>query len=494
MGIRTRWVAAGAVSVLLLGAGGLYAFVGDDGGQSGTASNGEEESTSELTLEDLGLDEETAEEMDFSKVEEAFEVIQSQYVDEVDEEDLIQGAIEGMVEGLDDPFSDYMDAETADQFMESLDSQFEGIGAEVSMENGYVTIMSPFQDSPAEEAGLQPNDRILEIEGESTEDQSLNEAVLDIRGEKGTTVTLTIDRPAADDPFEVEVERDEIPVETVTSEIYELDGYRLGVLEMTSFSEETATEFEEQLEELEEEDIDGLAIDVRGNPGGYLNSVEDIGDLIVPGGEPVVQIEDRNGNREPYISNLEEEKPYPIVTLINEGSASASEILAAALKEAGDYDVIGETTFGKGTVQQVMPFDDGSELQLSMFRWLTSAGNDINEEGVEPTIEVTQPDFFYLPAISVDEELGYDDTDDQIEIAQEILAATGHDPGRSDGYFDEATEAALQSFQAEENVEATGVLDEDTALLLHQAVLEEIRDTDNDRQLEEALNTLLEQQ
>ena len=131
-----------------------------------------------------------------------------------------------------------------------------------------------------------------------------------------------------------------------------------------------------------------------------LNSVEDIGKLIIPEGQPIVQIEDRSGEKMRYISSLEERKPYPIVGLTDRASASASEILAAALIEAGEYDVVGETTFGKGTVQQTIPFEDGSELKLSLFKWLTSAGNDINGKGVEPTVEVLQPDYFYTAPLT----------------------------------------------------------------------------------------------
>ncbi|SDH20476.1 carboxyl-terminal processing protease [Alteribacillus persepolensis] len=475
-------------AVLIAGAGGVFAgmSINDDTSDTRYASDGSEHSgadTNEDTLQD-----------GFDKMEQVYQTITEQYVEDVDESELIEGALKGMVEELDDPHSAYMDQETASEFSQSLESSFEGIGAEVSMVDDAVTIVAPFKDSPAEKAGLQPSDQILQVDGESTEGDSLNETVLKIRGEKGSTVTLTVQREGTSEPFDVEVERDEIPVETVYSETFEENGQTIGYLELTSFSENTAAEFEEHLTELEESGIDGLIVDVRGNPGGFLNSVEEIGNLIIPGNETVVQIEDPNGERVQSVSTLSNKKDYPIVGLINEGSVSASEILAAALKEAGGYDLVGQTTFGKGTVQQSMQLGDGSELKLSMFKWLTSDGNWINEEGVEPTVEVTQPDYFYSPALSIEDSLQQDNNAEQVKTAQEMLKGLGHDPGRTDGYFDEQTVSAVESFQAEqEGLDITGVIDEETAGRLNQALLELIRDPANDRQLHEALDLVSEQ-
>ncbi|UJW59827.1 peptidoglycan-binding protein [Bacillus sp. A116_S68] len=424
------------------------------------------------------------------KLERAFDIISEQYVNEVDESELLDGAIHGMLEVLDDPYSVYMDETTAKEFMESLDSSFEGIGAEVSMTNGKVTIVAPFRDSPAEEAGLRPNDQIIEIDEENIEGLSLYEAVSKIRGEKGTTVTLTIERPGVTDPISIDVVRDEIPIETVYGEIIEEEDQSIGLIELRSFSENTAERFEEELIKLEDEGIDGLIIDVRGNPGGFLQSVEDIGSLLIPEGEAIVQIEDREGERMRHLSNLEEEKEYPVVTLVDEGSASASEILAAALKEAGGYDVVGKSTFGKGTVQQTLPMGDGSEMKLTLFRWLTSDGNDINEEGVEPTVEVEQPEFFYVSPIDAEETLVIDMTNDHIASAQIMLKGLGYKPGRTDGYFDETTEDTVSDFQEDEGLDVTGEINEETADRLQELIIEAVQNKKNDRQLKKALELL----
>ena len=473
------------IVVLAVGAYGFFFLTDQDGipNQASTSVGSEEVTeSSEMTDEEI-----------LAKFEKAMEIIQEQYVEDVSEEELLQGAIEGMLQSLNDPYSVYMDRETANQFMESLGSHFEGIGAEVSMTDGKVTIVAPFRESPAERAGLRPNDKIIEIDGNSIEGLSLYEAVLKIRGEQGTTVHLTIERAGVNELLQIPVERDEIPIETVRSSVIERDGMKVGLLEITSFSEDTAARFQEGLEELEAQNIDGLLIDVRGNPGGYLNAVEDIGKLIIPGGQPIVQIENRAGEKVRYMSSLEEPKPYPIVGITDGASASASEILAAALIEAGDYDVVGEQTFGKGTVQQTIPFEDGSELKLSLFKWLTSDGNDINGEGVKPTVEVRQPDYFYSAPITVEEPFKIDMMSEHIKNAQIMLKGLGFEPGRTDGYFDEQTEQAVLAFQQSNDLQASGELDEETASILQQRIVEQVREQANDKQLRTAIELVIKQ-
>lgn len=478
--------AAILVTAAAAGTGGAAVGASVWGGESGASSPALSESGSDSGTQNVS-------EEDLNKISSVYDLIDSEYMTEVDDDALVQGAIEGMIGELDDPHSSYMSESTAQEFTQSLDSSFEGIGAEVNKSGDAVTIVSPIDDSPAEAAGLQPNDDILEINGESTENLELNEAVLKIRGEKGTNVNLTVQRGSGE-PFNVEVERDEIPIETVESEVIEQDGESIGYLNVSSFSENTANEFETQLEQVESENIDGLVIDVRGNPGGYLNAVEDIGSMIIPGGEPVVEIEDREGTISEVTSSLEENKDYPVVGVIDQGSVSASEILAGAMKESGNFELVGQTTYGKGTVQQVMELDDGSDVKLSVSKWLTPDGNWINEEGVEPTIEQEQPDYFQASILSIDEALEPDTTGENIATAQTLLKGAGFDPGREDGYYSEETEAAVQDFQEEqEGLEATGTLTPETADALNDFVLENVQNRDNDKQLQRALDTVVEQ-
>ncbi|MEH7384172.1 S41 family peptidase [Bacillus sp. JJ1521] len=427
---------------------------------------------------------------DLTKISQAYNMILSSYVEKVDEKKLIEGAIQGMVSTLDDPYSAYMDEETAAKFNESLESSFEGIGAEVSMMEGKVTIVAPFKDSPAEKAGLKPNDQIIKIDGNSIEGLDLYEAVLKIRGEKGTIVTLQVMRPGVTDLMDVKVTRDTIPIETVYTDLKEYNNKKLGYIEITSFANDTAEDFVVGLNELEGKGIEGLIIDVRGNPGGLLESVEDILKQLVTKDKPYVQIENRDGEKQRFFSKLEKQKDYPIVVLTNQGSASASEILAGALKEAGGYDIVGEKTFGKGTVQQARDMGDGSNLKLTMFKWLTPNGNWIHKKGIEPTVEEKQPEYFYANPIQFEKELTQNMNNEKIKNAQIMLNGLGFNPGREDGYFSGETTVAVTAFQKANKIEATGTINEKTAGAIEAKVIESIRDEKNDQQLKKAMEVL----
>jgi carboxyl-terminal processing protease len=424
---------------------------------------------------------------DLSKIAQAYDLILKSYVKKVDEKDLVEGAIQGMVSTLNDPFSVYMDAKTATQFNDSLESQFEGIGAEVAQKDGKILIVAPYKDSPAEKAGLRPKDEIVKINGTSTDGLDLYEATTKIRGKKGTTVTLEIEREGMSKPLTVNVKRESIPLETVYSDIKKQEDQPIGYLDITQFSQDTAADFKEKLKKLEAQNIKGLVIDVRGNPGGYLLSVENILKDLVTNNKPYFQIEQRNGDKIPYYSKLKQEKPYPIAVLVDEGSASAAEILAGALKEAEGYTLIGEKTFGKGTVQQAIPMGDGSTIKLTMFKWLTPDGNWIHHKGIEPNIEVKQPEYFYVNPLTIDKPLTRDTNNDQVKLAQQMLTGLGYGPGREDGYFDIQTEQAVKAFQNQEKLPLTGEIDKKTSDYLDIAVSTARKDVKNDLQLQVAL-------
>lgn len=392
-----------------------------------------------------------------------------------------------MLNTLEDPYSTYMDEEAMENFNEQIESSFQGIGAEVSMVEGKVTIIAPIKDSPAEKAGLKPNDQVLKVDEEDLKGLDLNEAVEKIRGEKGSKVTLSVLRGEKD--FEVELTRDDIPVETVYSSKEEIDGKTTGVIEITSFSEETYFDFETELTKLEQEGIEGLVIDVRGNPGGLLDSVEDMLEEFIPKDTPYVQIEDQQGNKEKHFSELEDKKGYPISVLIDEGSASASEILAVALKEVG-YNVVGTNSFGKGTVQQAVPLGENGMIKLTFFKWLSPEGNWIHEKGVKPTLEIKQPDYYYSHPIKVDKPFELDQSDDNIEIAQLILEGLDYKLDRKDGYFDQKTVDVIKEFQAKNSLKVSGELNKETASVLESEIIEKIRSGQDDLQMEAALKEL----
>ncbi|MCA1040446.1 peptidoglycan-binding protein [Bacillus infantis] len=427
---------------------------------------------------------------ELGKVGQAYDLILGSYVEKVEGERLVEGAIQGMLSTLDDPYSVYMNEETARQFNETLESSFEGIGAEVSMVEGKVIIVSPFKDSPAEKAGLKPNDQILKVDGESVEGLDLYEATLKIRGEKGTNVMLEIRRQGLQEPLSVKVKRDEIPQITVYAEMKKENDKKIGHIEITTFSEDTAKEFSKELKKLEKEGLDGLIIDVRGNPGGLLSSVEEILKGLVTKEKPYVQIQKRNGDKTRYFSELEKEKDYPVAVLIDKGSASASEILAGALEEGAGYPLIGESTFGKGTVQQPVPMGDGSNIKLTLFKWLTPDGNWIHRKGIKPTIEVVQPEIFHTHPLNLEKPLVLDMNNEQVKNAQIMLDGLGLSPGRKDGYFSKATETAVKAFQQHQGLEATGKVDSKTAAELEQAIIAETKKEENDIQLQAAIRYL----
>ncbi|MEK4028002.1 MULTISPECIES: S41 family peptidase [Bacillaceae] len=474
--MKRKWVAVLTVSSFIIGAGGMY---------GGLTVMDEEENTAQppqTAPEQTNLPDE------LHKVQTVYEVIANQYVEKVNRTELVEGAIDGMVSSLKDPYSVYMDAETAKQFEESLDSSFEGIGAEITVVEGKLTIVAPFKDSPAEKAGLKPKDQIVTINGKTVDGLTIYEATKKIRGKKGTTVTMGIIRPGMTKPLDVKVKRDNIPIETVFAKVKGKQGKRIGVIEMTSFSEETAKDFKSELKKMEKKELDGLIIDVRGNPGGFLTSVEEILKELVTENKPYMQIEEKSGRKVPYFSETKKVKPYPIAVLTDEGSASASEILAGALKEAEGYPIIGETSFGKGTVQQPVPLGDGSNLKLTTHKWLTPNGNWIHKKGIRPDIEVRQPDYFYAHPLQVSQPLIREMNNDNVKSAQMMLAGLGYAPGRTDGYFSVETEKAVRALQVQAGMKATGKIDKKTASELEQRWIKEMKEEKNDLQLQAALS------
>lgn len=437
------------------------------------------------------LDNQTMEAGSLVKLDKAYQIILQNYVENVDKQKLEDGAIRGMLATLEDPYSVYMDQEAAKQFEQALDSSFEGIGAEISIEEDKMIIVSPIKGSPAEKAGIKAQDQIIAVNGENVEGKDLNDVIGQIRGEKGSKVELEIKRTTVDKPLKIEIVRDEVPQITVYSDIKKDGGEKIGYIEITSFSKDTASEFEKELSKLEKNGISSLILDVRGNPGGLLTSVNAIVEQFITNQKPYVQVENRNGDREQFYSDLKKQKGYPVVVLIDNGSASASEILAAALKEGAGYPLIGENSFGKGTVQQPILMDDGSEIKLTVSKWLTPDGNWIHKQGIKPTIEVKQTDLYHTHPLQIVDSLKLEDNDEQVQYAQEILTSLGFTTDRQDGYYSPQTEIAVRAFQSKNALEVTGVIDGKTAAKMEEAVRAEKQKDENDIQLQTAIRYLV---
>jgi carboxyl-terminal processing protease len=429
---------------------------------------------------------------DILKLESVFSFISSNYFQNVNKDKLTNGAIKGMVDSLNDPFSAYMDPKTANQFTQSLSSSFQGIGAEVQMVNGKVTIVSPIKGSPADKAGLKPHDQILEVNGKSMDGLSLYEAVSKIKGKKGTIVHLLVKRQGTANPIPFDITRGDVPLKTVSYKTYQDAGNLIGYINIQSFSEKTDQEFADALKNLEGKKINGLIIDVRGNPGGYLTAVQHISNDLISSSKPIVQIQDRSGKKQYITSNLKKKKPYPIIDIMDGGSASAAEILSAALHEAGGYPLVGVKSFGKGTVQQPIEMKDGSELKLTMFKWLTPDGHWIHKKGIQPTIKVQEPDYFFTTPLTLknNNPLKLDTTSDQIADAQKMLKGIGFDPGRTDGYFDDSTQVSVQAFQKTNHLPVTGEIDDKTAGVLQNKLIDAVSNPKNDLQLQAALDLI----
>lgn len=333
--------------------------------------------------------------VDFDLFWEAWNLINDKYVDpgKIDKNKMIYGAISGMVKSLGDPFSGFMNPEESRQFSEDMQGTFEGIGTEIGIKNEILTIIAPLEGTPADRAGLKAGDMIIKIDNTVTTDMSVDEAVSKIRGPKGTEVKLTILREKNGDPKEIAITRDTINVKSVKTEFK--DG-NIAVMRISRFGDDTNLEVTRAAYEILNRKASGIVVDLRNNPGGYLETAVDVASKFTPRDEPVVLEEDRGGNKKEYKSRGGDLlSGIPIVVLVNSGSASASEILAGALRDDLGAKLVGSKTFGKGSVQQLEKLTGGSSLRLTIARWLTPNGEYIMEKGIEPDVKVDLSDEDY---------------------------------------------------------------------------------------------------
>ena len=318
----------------------------------------------------------------FSQV---LKLVESNYVDEPTSKKLIDGAIKGMLENL-DPHSTFMDPKEYKEMEEATAGEFTGIGVEITMENGQVKVVSPIEDTPAFNAGLLPGDIILSINDEPTQDLSLLEVVTRIRGPKGTDIELTILHLNSNKPETVKMKRDAIPLISVKSRLLETGYYWIR---LTRFSERTGEDLALALKEARKAGIKGIVLDMRNNPGGLVDASIEVADAFL-GDKEVVSIKGRNKNsiRSYSAKKSKDDITAPMVVLVNAGSASASEIVAGALRDHRRALILGEKTFGKGSVQSLIPMEDGSALKLTIALYYTPNGTSIQAEGISPDMEI----------------------------------------------------------------------------------------------------------
>jgi carboxyl-terminal processing protease len=340
----------------------------------------------------------------FAVLCETYALIKGDYVDEVTDEQLVDGAVRGMIEyGLEDPYSGYLPPSQYGQALDDLSGEFSGIGAEVGMENTVdpedlasctvvtatcaMVVVSPLDGSPAEEAGLRAGDRILAIDGRSTAGESVNSLVFEVRGEAGTDVTLTVER--GDERLDITITRAVIDLQEVSAELLD-DG--IGYIRLTSFTDRAPGMFRDALQSLLDQGADGIVFDLRGNPGGYIVAAQGIGSEFVASGELLFTVES-DGNVQEWRSEsgILQSGQMPVVVLVDGGSASASEIVAAALQEHDRATIVGEPTFGKNTVQIWNSLPNGGGLRLTTDRWFTPDHNSVAPDGVQPDVVVPAP-------------------------------------------------------------------------------------------------------
>jgi len=336
------------------------------------------------------------EDLDFSLFWESYHALQEKFVDKskLDYQRIIDGAISGMVKSLGDPYTVFFTPEESKRFQEDVSGVFEGVGMEIGQRKGRLTIIAPLEGTPAQKAGFRSGDVILKIGDKPTDDLTVDEAVSLIRGPKGTEVVLTVLRDEWETPKEIKVTRDVITVPTLKVEIKEDD---IAYVKLYHFDAIAANEFERAMREILNGSTKKIILDLRDNPGGYLDVAQDIASWFLERGQ-IITIEDFGGAKEneEYKSNMNGPfRNYPIVILINQGSASASEILAGALRDNRGVKLIGEKSFGKGSVQELNDLTGGSSLKITIANWLTPKGNLISDVGLEPDIkvEMTEKDY-----------------------------------------------------------------------------------------------------
>jgi len=327
--------------------------------------------------------------IDFGLFWKVWDILKDKYVDrsKLDAQELFYGAIDGMLSATGDPYTTFFDPEEQKEFAEDISGKFEGIGAEMGVRDEILTIIAPLEGTPSERAGLRPNDKVLKIDGEVSSGFSLEEAVSKIRGPKGTQVKLTIYRSGEDESREVEVLRDVINVKSVKLTFRE-NG--IVVLRVSRFGEDTESAFRKSVSEIAEKGSTGIVLDLRSNPGGLLDAAVDMASLMLPFGKTVVIEENGKGERQEEKSRGGDRlSGIKTVVLIDEGSASASEILAGALRENRDnVTLVGKKSYGKGSVQELIPVGKTMSVKITVARWLTPDGHQINEQGISPDEEV----------------------------------------------------------------------------------------------------------
>jgi len=417
----------------------------------------------------------------------ALDAITNQYYYPVEREKLLEGAVRGMIEVIDDPQVRFYDPEELEEFRRDTRGIYGGIGVRIIEAEADIVVFEAFSDSPAERKGLAPGDRILEADGKKLTGEGIDFAAEIMRGPSDTSVDLLVKRPGAEDPVEMTITREEIQISTVSGRMLE-EGP--GYIEINSFDSNTAEEFMEIFESLEQKGLSrGLILDLRNNPGGLVDQAVKIAEKIVPEGE-IVRLVDQDGETRTVYQSSAERKPYPIVVLINEETASSTELLAGAMQDRDAALLVGEPTYGKASVQQLEDLPGGNAIMLTVANYYTPSGRNIDKEGIDPDYKVEMPEILRYYHYFHPNLLERGDYGAEVEMLQEMLTQLGYEI-EVNGYFDQKTADALTRFQVNAGLAGSGTFDDKTWIEIREAL--DLASREQDAQLNKALE-LFDQQ
>ena len=338
-----------------------------------------------------------------NKITDIINIIQQRFVGKKSpsKQELYEAAMTGIVNGLDDPYSEYLTKKDLENFTEDLDGEYVGVGMSIDKrKDAPLVVVSPFVGSPAAKAGIKIGDKIIKIDGKDILPLNANETVNMLKGKQGTKVEVEIVREGKKDPFKVTLIRDNIKLEMVESRMLE---NKIGYVSLLKFGNHTGEEIRKHVEDLQTQGMKGLILDLRSNPGGSLKEAQDISSLFITQ-DMVVYLKYKNGQETKYNRTMKNLGNFPMIVLVNGGSASASEIVTGALKDYKRATIIGQKTFGKGIVQEVMPLNDGDALKLTIAQYFTPNGNYIHEKGIEPDIKVDMEEVLSIKGYANDSE------------------------------------------------------------------------------------------
>lgn len=436
---------------------------------------------------------------DIKVIDEAFTIIKEKSVYGPSDQTIVEGALRGMAESLKDPYSTYYNQKEAALHKQTLAGQRVGIGIEIAEKNGKFIVIAPVKSSPAEKAGIRPFDEIVQVDDVRLEGKTLGELLQLIQGEAGEEVSLVLYRPSTERHIKVNVKREEINNDTVTAKVLNVEDKIIGYVSISMFGEKTAEEWFSATKQLIAENVEGILIDLRDNPGGYLHSVAAVVSSLEKEGKVFAYMQNSEGAMQPLeTTNLDEEDLYlkkmskmPIILLQNEGSASASEVMAGALQSWNRAMIIGGKSFGKGTVQESWDLKNGGELKLSTNKWLTPERNWIHGKGILADIEVEQHPLFALEIIPINVTYKEGDFHEEIAYAQKVLNGLGYNLARTDGFFDKDTAEAIELYRKNKKLEKGRIMDNIFFESIREEIIKYKEDIEHDNQLRMGISVML---